>query len=161
MTEGEKVISFIERYCRVPEGNLLNKPVELLDFQKKFILAIYDNPQHTSRAYLSIARKNAKTATIAMILLAHLVGPQAYRNSRIISGAQTRRQAAEVFNYAYKMVIIAGVEKDSSAGAVAEDACRPADERRVSGRRGRGEGRARRFAYSRYSRRSWPDQGAC
>ncbi len=85
---------------------MLNQPVVLLDFQKKFILAIYDNPQHTSRAYLSIARKNAKTATIAMILLAHLVGPQAYRNSRIISGAQTRRQAAEVFNYAYKMVMM-------------------------------------------------------
>ena len=68
MTEGEKVISFIERYCRVPEGNLLNKPVELLDFQKKFILAIYDNPQHTSRAYLSIARKNAKTATKSLII---------------------------------------------------------------------------------------------
>lgn len=106
MTRGEKVIAFIHRYCKVPEGNLLGKPVELLDFQKQFILDIYDNPAGTSRAYLSMARKNGKTATIAMILLAHIVGPEAFQNSRIVSGARTRKQAAEVFNYAWKMVMI-------------------------------------------------------
>lgn len=104
MTRGEKVIAFIERYCRVPEGVLLGQPVKLVGFQKQFILDIYDNPAGTSRAYLSMARKNAKTATIAMILLAHIVGPEAYQNSRIVSGARTRKQAAEVYNYAAKMV---------------------------------------------------------
>lgn len=104
MTRGEKVISFIEAYCIVPEGILRGKPVRLLPFQKKFILEVYNNPARTSRAYLSIARKNAKTATIAMILLAHICGPEAVQNSRIISGAQTREQAGEVFNYAAKMV---------------------------------------------------------
>jgi phage terminase large subunit-like protein len=106
MTRGEKVIAFIERYCLVPEGNLLGKPVKLLGFQRRFILEIYDNPAGTSRAYLSMARKNGKTATIAMILLAHIVGPEAYQNSRIVSGARTRKQAAEVYNYAAKMVMI-------------------------------------------------------
>lgn len=105
-TRGERVIDFISRYCRVPEGNLLGQPVKLLPFQRKFILDIYDNPAGTSRAYLSIARKNGKTATIAMILLAHIVGPEAYQNSRIVSGARTRKQAAEVYNYAAKMVMI-------------------------------------------------------
>jgi phage terminase large subunit-like protein len=106
MTRGEKVIAFIQRYCRVPEGNLLGQPVKLLPFQRRFILDIYDNPAGTSRAYLSMARKNGKTATIAMILLAHIVGPEAYQNSRIVSGARTRKQAAEVYNYAAKMVMI-------------------------------------------------------
>jgi phage terminase large subunit-like protein len=105
MTRGEKVIAFIQKHCRVPEGVLLGRPVRLLDFQKKFILDVYDNPAGTSRAYLSIARKNAKTATIAMILLAHIVGPEAFENSRIISGARSRKQAAEVYNYAAKMVM--------------------------------------------------------
>src|SRR5690606_11813629 len=41
---------------------------------------------------------------IACLLLAHIVGPEAYKNSRIISGARSRKQAAEVFNYASKMV---------------------------------------------------------
>lgn len=106
MTRGERVIAFIQRFCIVPEGTLLGKPVKLLPFQKKFILAVYDNPKGTSRAYLSIARKNGKTALIACLLLAHIVGPEAYQNSRIISGARTRNQAAEVFNYASKMVWI-------------------------------------------------------
>lgn len=106
MTRGEKVIRFIETYCRVPEGVLLGKPVKLLDFQKRFILDVYDNPHGTSRAYLSIARKNSKTATIAMMVLASLVGPEAFQNSRIISGAQSRKQAAEVYNYAAKMVMM-------------------------------------------------------
>lgn len=104
LTRGERVIAFIERFCLVPEGTLLGKPVRLLDFQKKFILDVYDNPAGTSRAYLSIARKNGKTAIIACLLLAHIVGPEAYQNSRIISGARSRKQAAEVFNYAAKMV---------------------------------------------------------
>lgn len=104
LTRGERVIAFIQRYCMVPEGNLLGKPVRLLDFQKKFIREVYDNPHGTSRAYLSIARKNGKTGLIACLLLAHIVGPEAYQNSRITSGARTRKQAAEVFNYAAKMV---------------------------------------------------------
>lgn len=106
MTRGERVIAFIERYCLVPEGNLLGKPVRLLDFQKQFILAVYDNPSGTSRAYLSIARKNGKTGLIACLLLAHIVGPEAYQNGRIVSGARSRKQAAEVFNYASKMVMM-------------------------------------------------------
>lgn len=104
LTRAERVIEFIHRYCRVPEGNLLGKPIRLLPFQIKFIKDIYDNPAGTTRAYLSIARKNGKTGTIACLLLAHIVGPEAYHNSRIISGARTRKQAAEVFNYAAKMI---------------------------------------------------------
>jgi phage terminase large subunit-like protein len=103
-SRGERVIAFIEKFCIVPEGSLLGKQVKLLPFQRKFILGVYDNPAGTSRAYLSIARKNGKTATIACLLLAHIVGPEAYQNSRITSGARTRKQAAEVFNYAAKMI---------------------------------------------------------
>ncbi|MDX0007817.1 terminase large subunit [Sinorhizobium meliloti] len=106
LTRGERVIAFIERYCIIPEGTLIGQRVKLLPFQKKFILAVYDNPAGTSRAYLSIARKNGKTATIACLLLAHVVGPEAYANSRIVSGARSRKQAAEVFNYAAKMVMM-------------------------------------------------------
>lgn len=105
-TRGERVIAFIEKYCLVPEGTLLGKPVKLLDFQKRFIKAVYDNPAGTSRAYLSIARKNGKTGLIACLLLAHIVGPEAYQNGRIVSGARSRKQAAEVFNYAAKMVMM-------------------------------------------------------
>lgn len=105
MTRGEKVIAFIERYCKVPEGKMVGKPLRLLDFQKRFILEVYDNPHVTSRAYLSMARKNGKTALIAALVLAHVVGPEARQNSQIISGARSREQAALVFKLAHKMVM--------------------------------------------------------
>lgn len=104
MTRGERVIAFIERYCPVPEGKHVGKPLRLLEFQRRFILEVYDNPKVTSRAYLSIARKNGKSALIAAILLAHIVGPEAVQNSQIISGARSRDQAALVFKLAAKMI---------------------------------------------------------
>jgi len=104
MTRGQRVCAFIERYCIVSEGDLIGQPIKLEPFQKRFILECYDNPAGTRRGYLSIARKNAKTATIACILLAHIVGPEAVLNSRIVSGAMSKEQAAEVYNYASKMV---------------------------------------------------------
>jgi phage terminase large subunit-like protein len=104
LSRGEKVCAFIERYCAAPEGDHIGKPIKLQKFQRKFILEIYDNPYGTHSAYLSIARKNGKTALIAAILLAHLAGPEAVQNSQIVSGAQSKDQAAVVFELARKMV---------------------------------------------------------
>jgi len=104
LTRGEKVIKFIQTYCLVPEGTLVGQPVKLAQFQIDFILEVYDNKFVTDTAILSIARKNAKTGTIAFILLAHTVGPEAKQNSRIISGAMSRDQAGEVFNLAAKCI---------------------------------------------------------
>lgn len=104
MTRGERVIEFIHRFCRVPEGAKVGQPIVLAEFQRRFILSIYDNPKGTRRAYLAIARKNGKTALIACILLAHLVGPEKRLNSQIVSGALSREQAALVFNLAVKMI---------------------------------------------------------
>jgi phage terminase large subunit-like protein len=104
MSRGERVCKFIEEFCLVPEGKLVGQPIKLMQFQRKFILDIYDNPKGTSRAYLSVARKNGKSALIAGILLAHIVGPEARLNSQIISGARSRDQASLVFKLAEKMV---------------------------------------------------------
>ncbi|MGY0504279.1 terminase large subunit [Luteimonas sp. e5] len=106
MTRAERIIEFIETLCRVPDGAGVGKPMVLADFQKDFIRAVYDNPHGTRRAFLSCARKNGKTGTIAALLLAHLVGPEAKRNAQIVSGAMSREQAALVFNLASKMVIL-------------------------------------------------------
>ncbi len=104
LTRGERVCSFISRYCLIPSGAKVGKPIKLEPFQKRFILAVYDNKTGTKRAYLSIGRKNGKTALIACILLAHLVGPEAKRNAQIVSGALSREQAAIVYDLASKMV---------------------------------------------------------
>ena len=104
MTRGEQVCKFVEAFCPVPEGKLVGQPLKLMAFQRKFILDVYDNPKGTSRAYLSVGRKNGKSALIAAILLAHIVGPEARQNSQIISGARSREQASLVFKLAEKMV---------------------------------------------------------
>lgn len=104
MTTGDKVIAFVHRYCVVPEGKLVGKPLRLEAFQQRFIREVYDNPKGTRRAILSIARKNGKSGLIAALVLAHLVGPVARLNAQIVSGARSRDQAALVFNLASKMI---------------------------------------------------------
>jgi phage terminase large subunit-like protein len=99
-------MKFVETYCKVPEGTLVGQNIKLAAFQERFFYALYDNKHGTRRAYLSIARKNSKTSTIACIVLIHLVGPEAQQNSMIQSGAQSRDQAAQVYNYASKMVML-------------------------------------------------------
>jgi phage terminase large subunit-like protein len=104
MSRGDLVVQFIETFLHIPEGSQVGQPLKLLPFQKKFIKDIYDNPHGTKRAYMACARKNGKSALIAALLLAHIVGPEARQNSQIISGARSRDQASLVFKLAEKMV---------------------------------------------------------
>lgn len=102
LTRGERNIRWIEGMCRIPDGKLVGKPVRLTDAQKGWIRQIYDTPTRTF--ILSMARKNAKTATSAFLLLLHLCGPEAKHNSQLYSAAQSRDQAAILYGYASKVV---------------------------------------------------------
>lgn len=104
MTDGESVIEFIQTFCFVPEGKFVGEPVQLAPFQRRFILEVYDNPDVTRRAIMSIARKNGKSAMVSCLLLAHIVGPMAKRNQQIASCALSRDQASIVFRHASNMI---------------------------------------------------------
>jgi len=104
LTRAERAMKFIETHLLVPEGDFIGKPIILDIFQEAFFYSVFDNKAVTRRAFLSIARKNSKTATIACLLLVFIAGPEAVENSRLLSGAMSREQAAEVYNYASKMV---------------------------------------------------------
>ena len=104
VTRGDRAIRFIEHFCKIPSGAKVGQSIKLEKFQKDFIHSVYDNSTGTRRAYLSIGRKNGKTALIACLVLVHLVGPEAKRNAQIISGALSREQAAIVYDLASKMV---------------------------------------------------------
>lgn len=95
-------IAWIEKHCRIPDGKLVGRPVKLTRPQKEWINRIYDTP--TRMFILSMARKNAKTATSAFLLLLHLCGPEARPNSQLYSAAQSREQASILFGYASKVV---------------------------------------------------------
>lgn len=88
--------------CRIPDGKHVGQPVRLTKPQKEWIRSIYDTPTRTF--ILSMARKNAKTATSAFLLLLHLCGPEAQPNSQLYSAAQSRDQAAILYGYASKVV---------------------------------------------------------
>ena len=98
----DKIILFIEKFLRVPEGGNVGQPVKLRDWQKRILRDIYDTK--TRQAIISLGRKNGKTALVAMIVLAHLVGPAWRQNAQIYSAAQSRDQAGIVFGLASKMV---------------------------------------------------------
>lgn len=80
----------------------MGKPVKLRKWQREMIRQIYDGK--TRRAIASFGRKNAKTALAAFLCLLHLVGPEARANSQLYSAAQSRDQAAILFNLAAKIV---------------------------------------------------------
>jgi phage terminase large subunit-like protein len=104
LTRAEKNMRFIETHLYVPEGKFTGKKIVLAPFQELFFYAVFDNVAITREAILSMARKNAKSATIAMILICFLVGPEAKQNSQIVSGALSREQASIIFKLALKMI---------------------------------------------------------
>jgi phage terminase large subunit-like protein len=102
VTRAERNIQWVQGHCIIPEGKLVGQPIRLSDEQKAWLREIYDSP--TRRLILSMARKQGKTAFAACLLLLHLVGPEARRNSQLYSAAQSREQAAILFALAAKMV---------------------------------------------------------
>jgi phage terminase large subunit-like protein len=103
---GERNIAWVEEYLRVPEGKFAGDPLRLPEFMKEDFRAIYDNPDGTRRAIISRGRKNAKTTEAAMLVLLHLCGPEGYAapHAQLYSAAQSRDQAALIFNLAAKMI---------------------------------------------------------
>ena len=100
---GNEIIGWIEKYLFVPEGRWLGTKMVLAEWQKTEIRKIYDNPARTRRAIISFGRKNGKTSLAAMLLLVHLCGPAAQKNSQSYSTALSREQAALLFRLAAKM----------------------------------------------------------
>lgn len=102
VSRGDRNILWIEEHCCIPEGKFVGRRVKLTKHQRKWIKRIYDSPTRTF--ILSMARKNAKTALAAFLLLLHLCGPEARPNSQLFSAAQSRDQAAILFALAAKVV---------------------------------------------------------
>ena len=99
----DNIIAFCHKFVRIPDGPKAGQTFELRDWQQKIIREIYSDPD-VRRAIVSFGRKNGKTALIAVLILAHLIGPAAETNSLIVSAAQSRDQAAVVFGFACQMI---------------------------------------------------------
>ena len=103
-----EIIRFAE-HLKIPEGELVGEPVTLQPFQQDFIRRAFPDDRNVRNAILSVARKNGKTALIAIVVIAALRGPLFRRNGQIISAARSRDQASIVFNYARRMIEVSGI----------------------------------------------------
>jgi phage terminase large subunit-like protein len=61
---GNSAIEWIEKYCIIPEGPDVGKPLKLRPWQKAELKKIYDNKAGTRRAIISFGRKNAKALAL-------------------------------------------------------------------------------------------------
>ena len=78
----KRFVHLFEAYWKIPEGAQVGQPIKLMKFQRQFILDFSDNPHGTSRAYLSIARKNLKSVLIAGVVLPKLLAQRLHRTAR-------------------------------------------------------------------------------
>ena len=102
MFDGAAAIAWVERFCLIPKGPDVGKPVVLPDYQLEILCGIFDSP--TRRAIISMGRQNAKTTLCAYLLLLHLCGPRHQKNGLCVSTALTREQASILFDTAAKII---------------------------------------------------------
>ena len=89
MAHGENIVASVAVYCEIQECAQVGQSIKLIKFLKQFILDVFDNPNGTSRACFSVARKNWKPALTAAVLLTHLLDAEPKQNRQIISGARS------------------------------------------------------------------------
>ena len=103
-TRGKRNIKWCQDNLHLPEGKYVGQKLKMATFMQDDFKAIYDNKAGTRRAIITRGRKNAKSTETAFIILLHLCGPEHRRNSQLFSCAQSRDQAAVVFQLAANMV---------------------------------------------------------
>jgi phage terminase large subunit-like protein len=105
---GRFACDFIETFCRQSKGRWAGRPLELLDWQRDFLMRLFgwkraDGLRRYRRAYLEVAKKNGKSTLVSgltlFLLLADGEGaPEIYLN------ACDRKQAEIIFDEAARMV---------------------------------------------------------
>lgn len=113
MPMDEKVIAFIQT-LKIPDGPDAGKLIDLRDWQKSMIRAVY-GPRMLSekgemvravrQAIWTMARKNGKTSLAGGLILAHLTGPCAIWNGQLFSVAFEVGQAALAYRAFQSMVM--------------------------------------------------------
>lgn len=106
--QGERVIRFVERFCRQSKGRWAGQPLTLLDWQKDFLLRLFGwrrpgGLRRFARAYLEVAKKNGKSTMLSALAVYLLIGdkegaPEVYLN------AVDREQASIIFDEAARMI---------------------------------------------------------
>ena len=105
---GDRVVEFIERYCRHSKGEWAGQPIRLEKWQRHLIVVLFgwmrsDGTRRFRIAYIEIARKNAKSTLAAAIGLYLTLGDQE-PGAEVYASATKKDQAKIVHGAAESMV---------------------------------------------------------
>lgn len=108
LTQGWRVIRFIEAYCVFTNGRWTGLPFKLLDWQKRLILELFEIDPATGlrryrRALIGVGRKNGKTELAAALSLYFLLD-DGEASAEIYHAAASEDQADRVFGASKRMV---------------------------------------------------------
>ena len=104
MPPAEKVLAFLGS-LPIVSGLMAGEKLEVLEFQERFVRAVYEPVDENGLrlvrlAALSVARGNGKSAVLAGLSLAHLLGPMAEPHGECYAAALDREQAGVLFRMA-------------------------------------------------------------
>lgn len=96
MPDDEKVLAFLGT-LPIVSGLKAGELLELLDFQEQFVRGVYGGERKVRLAALSLARGNGKSALLAGLGLAHLLGPMQEPYGEVYAAALDREQAGVLY----------------------------------------------------------------
>ena len=105
---GQLSIDFLQNFCRQSKGRWSGKLLELMDWQKNFIMRLrgWRNADGTPRfrtAYLEVAKKNGKSTMVSGLACEGILDPNEGA-PEIYLNAVDREQAAIVFDECCRMI---------------------------------------------------------
>src|SRR6266536_6431036 len=103
---GDRVIKFIERYCKLPKGgrgNPAEAPIRLREWQQAISRGLYDRDPRPRQGLVSVARKNGKSLLAACLALYHLLA-DGERSAEVVIVSVDERTAKVIFNLCRRMV---------------------------------------------------------
>lgn len=105
---GDRVVEFVERYCKHHKGEWAGKPLKLEEWQKFIVRTVFgwkraDGTRRFRTCYAEVPRKNGKSTLIAAVGLYLLVGDNE-PGAEVYSSATKRDQARIVWSDAAAMV---------------------------------------------------------
>jgi len=103
---GDRVIAFIERYCRLPKGgkgNPAGRPVRLRPWQREIIHGLYDPDPRPRQGLVSVSRKNGKSLLAACLGLYGLLG-DGEESGEVVIVSVDEPTARVIFNLCRRMV---------------------------------------------------------
>jgi len=108
MKQSDRVIEFISTFCTLG-GSYLNKPFEVLPFQREIIEKIYKTDEEGKRivrtALVGLPRKNAKTTLAAALCVYGLIADDSDAAPQVIAAAGDRNQARLVHDEIKRMIL--------------------------------------------------------